>query len=376
MNSTTRPRIVIAGFGDTGMLTAIHLGQGFDIVAISSKPCMVSGQELGMRLAQTELWKRFYLTPFNRYPKLDAVRIRQGLATEVDTQARQLHYVDPEAVTHTLDYDVLVIATGTRNGFWRNNQLQSIEEIERSLDAHRALLAAAPRVNVIGAGPTGVSAAYNLKQHYPDTAVHLYFSQAEPLAGYHDSARADVSRRLVEVGVSLHHGHRADLAQQPDLDSLAPATVHWSSGQAPLDEALTLWAVGNTQPNSAFLPPSMLDEAGFVQCDPYLRVPGADNVFVIGDIAATDAMRSSARNWGFRVLANNIRAQHAGKPDKLQAFEPPTHRWGSILGIQGDGMRVYQPNGQSFRFSRWVVEKLLFPLAVWRAIYRGVRKTP
>ena len=156
-------RIVIAGFGDTGMLTAIHLGKGFDIVAISSKPCMVSGQELGMRLAQTELWKRFYLTPFNRYPKLDAARIHQGLATAVDTQARQLHYVDPEGVTHTLDYDVLVIATGTRNGFWRNNQLQSIEEIEHSLDAHRALLAAAPRVNVIGAGPTGVSAAYNLK---------------------------------------------------------------------------------------------------------------------------------------------------------------------------------------------------------------------
>jgi len=70
---------VIAGFGDTGLLVAIHLGTDFDIVGISPKPCLVSGQELGMRLTQPEAWKQDYLMPFSRYKKLRRVRTLPGL---------------------------------------------------------------------------------------------------------------------------------------------------------------------------------------------------------------------------------------------------------------------------------------------------------
>lgn len=57
---------MIAGFGDTALLVAIHLGTDFDIVGISPKACLVSGQELGMRLTQPEAWKQDYLMPFSR----------------------------------------------------------------------------------------------------------------------------------------------------------------------------------------------------------------------------------------------------------------------------------------------------------------------
>ena len=49
-----KKRVVIAGLGDTGLLAAIHLGKAFDIVGISPKPCLVSGQELGARLTRPE----------------------------------------------------------------------------------------------------------------------------------------------------------------------------------------------------------------------------------------------------------------------------------------------------------------------------------
>ena len=58
----------------------------------------------------------------------------------------------------------------------------------------------------------------------------------------------------------------------------------------------------------------------------------------------------------------------------MKRYAPPAHRWGSILGVQKDGLRVFQPHGGSFRFPRWAVEKLLFPIAVRRFIYKGVRK--
>ena len=74
-----KKRVVIAGFGDTGLLVAINLGADFDIVGVSPKPCLVSGQELGMRLTQPQRWKQDYLMPFARYEKLDGVRTLQGL---------------------------------------------------------------------------------------------------------------------------------------------------------------------------------------------------------------------------------------------------------------------------------------------------------
>lgn len=42
----TRKRVVIAGLGDSGVLTAIHLVRHADVVGISVKPALVSGQEL------------------------------------------------------------------------------------------------------------------------------------------------------------------------------------------------------------------------------------------------------------------------------------------------------------------------------------------
>jgi hypothetical protein len=57
----------------------------------------------------------------------------------------------------------------------------------------------------------------------------------------------------------------------------------------------------------------------------------------------------------------------------MKRYEPPAYRWGSILGVQKNGLQVFQPDGGSFRFPQWCVNLLLFPIAVRSLIYRGVR---
>ena len=52
--------MVVAGLGDSGLLTAIHLSRHADVVGISAKPGLVSGQELGMRLTRPDEWAREY----------------------------------------------------------------------------------------------------------------------------------------------------------------------------------------------------------------------------------------------------------------------------------------------------------------------------
>src|ERR1700742_2603108 len=83
-----RQRVVVAGLGDVGILAAIRLAKHFDVVGISVKPGLVSGQELGVRLARPRDWARDYWIPFDRFRRLDRVRIIQGGLTGVDLAAK------------------------------------------------------------------------------------------------------------------------------------------------------------------------------------------------------------------------------------------------------------------------------------------------
>ena len=147
--------------------------------------------------------------------------------------------------------------------------------------------------------------------------------------------------------------------------------MQWSTGQPDASADLVLWAIGRVRPNTGWLPADLLDEHGFVRVTPQLQVPGHPEVFAIGDVAATDPLRSSARNRADGLLAHNVRAWFAGKP--LRSYRPPTRRWGSVLGIQPDGLEVFAPNGRAFRFPAWTFERVLMPWIVRWGIYRGIR---
>jgi NADH dehydrogenase FAD-containing subunit len=369
-----KKRIVIAGFGDTGLLVAINLGAGFDIVGISPKPCLVSGQELGMRLTQPQAWKQDYLMPFQCYKKLDGVRTLQGLSTAIDPDAATVTVRLKDNTEQVEPYDALVISSGVTNGFWRNNALEDLDSIQRTIDGTSQQLLRARTVAIIGGGATGVSVAGNLAARYPDKAVHHFFSESSPLPGYHPKVRASVVQHLRDAGVNLHPNHRALIPEGFQCDRLTSEPISWSSGQDNFHADITLWAVGRMLPNNGFIPAAMLNDDGFVKTDAHLRVAGYDNIFTVGDIAASDPHRSSARNWGYRLLGHNIRAYLEGREDDMKRYDPPRYRWGSVFGVQHNGLRVFQPDGGSFRFPAWSVRSLLFPLAVRKAIYKGVRK--
>ncbi len=49
--------------------------------------------------------------------------------------------------------------------------------------------------------------------------------------------------------------------------------------------------------------------------------------------------------------------------------------WGSLVGVQPNGLEVFAPNGRAFRFPAWTIRGLLQGLIVERGIYRGVRSS-
>ncbi|MGB1581043.1 MAG: FAD-dependent oxidoreductase [Nevskiales bacterium] len=366
-----KKRIVIVGFGDTGLLTAIHLPKRFEIVGISPKPCLVSGQELGTRISRPEQWKKNYLMSFGRYRRLSGVRTIHGSVTGIDSRAKLVQIKTHDGETQSLEYDALLISTGVTNGFWRNNRPESLQQIEAGLSSIHERIRAAHCIAVVGGGAAATAAVSNIKEAFPEKEVHLFCSRELPLPEYHPRTRVRVARILREQGVHLHTEHRAKLpAVMPD-EYLTSGRLQFEDKDIGFSADLILWAVGQLQPNNAGLPADFLNRQGFVNADAHLRVPGFEHVFTVGDIAATDPNRCSARNKGFEIAAHNLKVCLDGR-GRMRAFKPAAYRWGSILGVRNEGMRVFTPAGGNVRIRRWAVERLLFPLAVRRMIYKGV----
>ncbi|OMB84252.1 FAD-dependent oxidoreductase [Mycolicibacterium conceptionense] len=366
-----RKRVVIAGLGDTGVLTAIRLARRYDVVGISVNPGLVSGQELGTRLARPEDWARNYWIAFDRFRALDRVRTVHGTLTGADLSARTVSVRDADGNVRVEPYDALVISTGVTNGFWRQAVLQSADDVGAGLRAAHERFGSAQSVAVIGGGAAAVSSAANIAVRWPDISVNLYYPGEHLLPHHHWRTRRRVERRLAAAGVTLRSGHRAVVPDGFDCSAITSEPVSWSTGQPSVQADAVLWAIGRVRPNTAWLPAEILDERGFVRVTPELRVPGLDGVFAVGDVAATDPLRSSARNRADGLVAGNVTAYFTG--DRMRSYRPPASRWGSVLGVQPDGLEVFAPNGFAFRFPAWSIERVLQPWIVRRGIYRGVR---
>jgi apoptosis-inducing factor 2 len=363
-------RVVVAGLGDSGLLTAMRLARHTDVVGVSTKPGLVSGQELGVRITRPDEWTRNYWIAFDRFRALDRVRTVHGTLTGVDLDARRVVVRTADGRTSSEAYDVLVISTGVTNGFWRRPHLQSGRDVGDGLRAVHDRLAAAGSVIVVGGGAAAISSTVNLAVTWPDKRVDLYFPGDRPLRSYHPRVWARIRRRLDDLGVGLHPDHRAAAPDGFAYDRITAEPVTWTTGQPAAAADAVLWAVGRVMPNTGWLPAEVLDEQGFVRVTARLQVPGRDGVFAIGDVAATDPLRCSARNRADRLLAHNVLAHLDGRP--LRRFRPRRRRWGSVVGVQPEGLDVFSPSGRAFRIPAWSIDPALQPW-IERGIYRGVR---
>jgi NADH:ubiquinone reductase (H+-translocating) len=265
------------------------------------------------------------------------VRVLLGEVTRIDTAGKSVVLADGAQ----LPYDYVIVATGATDSYFGHPEwaeaapaLKSIEdaleirrrvflafeaaERTRDLEERKAFMTFA----IIGAGPTGVELAGALAEiahqvlrddfrsiNPRDTRIALIEGLPQVLPSYPPDLAAAAKRRLERLGVEVRTGQRVT-----DVNANAVAI-----GSERIHARTTLWAAGVAASPLARTLGVPLDKAGRVLVTPTLTIPGHDDVFVVGDLAALEqdgrlvpGVSPAAKQEG-RYVARLIREAVRGK---------------------------------------------------------------
>ncbi|BBB01469.1 putative ferredoxin reductase [Actinacidiphila reveromycinica] len=330
--------VAVVGGGYGGAALANALDADFDVVLVDPKDAFVHTVAALRGLVDEDWSRRIY---FGFDGLLRRGRHVRDRAVAVDehgvTTARGLR----------LDADYVVLATGSSYPYPAK---QHDDDAAAARDRHaatRAALAGAERVLLLGAGPVGLELAGEITERWPGRRVVLVDPADDVLGGrYLPELRATLREQLSERGVEFVFGSALDAEPPVPFGVRRPFTVHTRAGVR-VDADLWFRCYG-VSPLSDMLGGALAAARrsdGHVEVDEHLRVPGAPNVFAIGDVTAVpEPKRSKAASEHAAVVAENIAALAAGrKPERV--YRPGGEAVLVPLGSTGGASQVPGPDG-------------------------------
>jgi len=262
------------------------------------------------------------------------VSVILGEAASIDTAQKQVHLTDGA----TIAYDSLIVATGATHSYFghpewekdapglksiddaleiRRRVLLAFEAAERETDpdAQQALLTFV----IVGAGPTGAELAGALSEIARQTMLRdfrrinpssarviLIEGKDRVLPVYPPSLSEKARKQLERLGV--------EVLTNAVVTSLSSSEV--CIGERKIPARTVLWAAGVEASPLARSLGVALDRAGRVIVNEDLTIPGHDDVYVIGDLAAfgnVPGVAPAAIQEGVHA-GRNIERTVAGKP--------------------------------------------------------------
>lgn len=345
LRSTGRPRVVVIGGGFGGLSAARALrGARVDVVLVDRRNHHVF-QPLLYQVATAGLSPGDIASPIRHIlRKQSNVQVLLGEALAVDVE-RKVVRLDIGA----LPYDALIVAAGATHSYFGHDHWQDaapgLKTLDDALAIRRRVLLAfeqAERTSdgrdqrrlltfvVIGGGPTGVEMAgalaeiarhalrHEFREIFPESArIVLLEGASTLLAAFPEPLRRYAEESLRDLGVDVRLGAMVTAVEEGKVrvggETIEAGTIIWAAGVAASPLGRTLGVP--------------VDRAGRVLVRPDLTIPGRDDVYVVGDLAALDAGDGRPLPGVAQVAmqqaahaARNVRAGLEGKPREPFAY--------------------------------------------------------
>lgn len=237
-----------------------------------------------------------FLPHFEKYQAIAPVEHIQGYVTSLDAQQqivvvkRVSDFTTASEEPVKVHYDSLIIATGssTATPVFKNSPTATSDDIKTGLRELSAKIKAASTIAIGGGGSTAVELSSDLREEYPSKKIVVYAGHTGIVSALPAAQRKVITDRLInKFGVTVVNKRVTGVEENPKTGKYeitvsaaneTPTTVEFTD--------LYISAVGLT-PNTAFLPPEVLDPRGYVLSDEHLRVIGlSPRVYVTGDASA------------------------------------------------------------------------------------------
>ncbi|MGB3351456.1 MAG: NAD(P)/FAD-dependent oxidoreductase [Mycobacterium sp.] len=343
-----RTRVLIIGGGFGGLFCAKRLG-GADVdVTLIDRSAGHLFQPLLYQCATGTLSIGHISRPLREeFARHRNITTLLGEALELDPHSRRVTARRPDESTFMVDYDVLVVAAGMRQSYFRNPQFEQwapgMKTLDDALNIRQRLFTAFEIAEtlppgpdrdawltfaVAGGGPTGVELAGQIREmatrtlanefhsiEPEDARVLLFDGGDRVLKSFAPELAGRAARTLQRLGVELRLGvHVTDVRRDgvtvtpkaggPD-EQYAARTVLWTAGVEAVPFARHLAEILEA--------PS--DRSGRIEVEPDLSVAGHPEIFVIGDLVGRDDLPGVAENamQGGLHVASCIRRELTGK---------------------------------------------------------------
>jgi NADH dehydrogenase FAD-containing subunit len=299
--SNGRPTVLVVGGGYGGIRVAKALDDIAEVTLLDPKEAFVHNIAAWRALVEPEWLDRIFF-PYERL--LAEGRFVRGSAASIDGRRVTL------ASGETLEADYLVLATGSSYPFPAKNEEPDVASARRRVKGAHEALRAAERVLIVGAGPSGLELAGEIKSFYPEKQVTIADVADDILTGPYDEAlRGELRRQLAALDVTLQLGQT--LSALPDAEPATLDTIRISTADGTELLADIWFRAFGVRPHSDFLDKGSLaearDEHGYVRVDEHLRILGATNVFALGDLSDADRDMAGVASRQAAVVADNIR---------------------------------------------------------------------
>jgi len=298
------PHVVIIGGGFGGLYAARALRKAPVRVTLIDRRNHHLFQPLLYQVATAGLNAADIAAPIRRILRGQRnVTVLMAEVTDIDVACKRVMMGQRH-----LSYDHLVVATGATHAYFGHDDWAAhapgLKSLEDAQEIRRRVLTAYERAEaesdperrrewltfaVVGAGPTGVELAGALGeiahrtlaqdfQHVDTREARILLLDASDriLGTYPEQLSASAVDQLRTLGVEVRTGARVididETGIQCEDGRIAARTVLWAAG-------VQASALGGRLG-------APLDRAGRVLVDPDLTVPGHDDVYVIGDLAA------------------------------------------------------------------------------------------